>query len=457
MNDAVAARLIDHVMRREAGELDAAARRAIKVFVLDTLGVTLAGRAAEWADEVHRAALGWGAADDAHALGHGTPLPAPAAAFVNAYNAHNQEFDCVHEPAVVHPMATVHSAALAVAERRGGVDGRSFMTAISLGVDVATTIGCAATTGLKFFRPAAAGVFGATAAAALLLGLDREQTANALGLAFAQCSGTMQAHREGKPTLALNIALAARAAVQAVDLARLGFPGPAAFMTGPFGYLRMMEDGFDLIAFEALGKIARITEVSHKPFPSGRATHGGVDGILQLRNKMKFLPEDIEKIELFAPPLIQKLVGRPLGAEMTANYARLCFQYVGALAAGEGEVPLDGYSAAATRQPARQALAAKVAVIDDGNPDPNALAPQRVVITLRDGQQGEVTVADTFGAPANALSDEENVAKFRRCCAHGSAPVAPAQVDAVVAMVADLEAVTDMRHLVASMTPAARR
>ena len=28
MNDAVAARLIDHVMRREAGELDAAARRA---------------------------------------------------------------------------------------------------------------------------------------------------------------------------------------------------------------------------------------------------------------------------------------------------------------------------------------------------------------------------------------------------------------------------------------------
>ena len=100
-----------------------------------------------------------------------------------------------------------------------------------------------------------------------MLGLDREQTANALGLAFAQCSGTMQAHREGKPTLALNIAFAARAAVQAVDLARLGFPGPAAFMTGPFGYLRMMEDDFDLTAFEALGKIARITEVQSQTLP----------------------------------------------------------------------------------------------------------------------------------------------------------------------------------------------
>ena len=416
----------------------------------------LAGRASDWADEVPAAALGWGAADDAHALGHGAPLPAPAAAFVNAYNAHNQEFDCVHEPAVVHPMATVHSAALAVAERRGGVDGKSFMTAVSLGVDVATTIGCAATTGLKFFRPAAAGVFGATAAASRLLGLDRAQTANALGLAFAQCSGTMQAHREGKPTLALNIALAARAAVQAVDLARLGFPGPAAFMTGPFGYLRMMEDGFDLAAFAALGKVARITEVSHKPFPSGRATHGGVDGILQLRNNLKFAAEDVEKIELHAPPLIQQLVGRPLGAAMTANYARLCFQYVGALAAGEGEVPLDGYTPDATRLPARQALAAKVAVIDDGNPDPNALAPQRVAITLRDGRRGEVTVSETFGAPANALSAAENVAKFRRCCAHGAAPLENGQVDAVVAMVADLEAVTDIRDLVGLMTPAGR-
>ena len=84
MNDAVAARLIDHVMRREAGELDAVARRAIKVFVLDTLGVTLAGRAAEWADEVRIARrLGWGADDAQNALGHGT-LAGPGGGFVNA-------------------------------------------------------------------------------------------------------------------------------------------------------------------------------------------------------------------------------------------------------------------------------------------------------------------------------------------------------------------------------------
>ena len=50
-------------------------------------------------------------------------LAAPAAAFMNAWQMHNQEYDCLHEGAVVHAMATVLPAALAAAEMRGGVSG----------------------------------------------------------------------------------------------------------------------------------------------------------------------------------------------------------------------------------------------------------------------------------------------------------------------------------------------
>ena len=52
-------------------------------------------------------------------------LPAAGAAFLNAWQMHNQEFDCLHEGAVVHAMASVLPAALAVAETRGGISGRS--------------------------------------------------------------------------------------------------------------------------------------------------------------------------------------------------------------------------------------------------------------------------------------------------------------------------------------------
>ena len=453
MTDLAAARLVEHASQTSFDHLSGAAKQALKTFILDSLGVTVAGRNAEWTREVLSAAQDWGAGKDALVLGQGLRLAAPAAAFVNAYQAHSQEYDCVQEGAVVHPMATAHSAALAVAERRGGVTGQEFMTAVALGVDVSTTIGMAATSGLKFFRPAVAGVFGATVAAARIEGLSASQMHDALGLAFTQCGGTMQAHREGKPTLALNVAFAARAAVQAVDLAKRGFPGPADFLTGSFGYFNMMEDSFEIgPAFDELGSVWRITEVSHKPFSAGRATHVGIDVVLRLRQKLGFTADQIDKITLLAPPLICLLVGRPTSADMTANYARLCFQFAGALAAVKGDIPLDGYQPDNIADPELQALARKIEVVQDDNPDPNALNPQTVILTLKDGRREEMVVADTFGAPNNPLTATENITKFEKCCSFGAAPIAAAQQAEVVKMVDDLENIADISAITACLS-----
>ena len=63
----------------------------------------------------------------------GLRLPAPHAAFVNAFQIHSQEFDCVHEPAVVHPLATIASALLAEADRSGPYDGERLLTALVAG------------------------------------------------------------------------------------------------------------------------------------------------------------------------------------------------------------------------------------------------------------------------------------------------------------------------------------
>jgi 2-methylcitrate dehydratase PrpD len=40
-------------------------------------------------------------------FGSGERLPLLHAAMLNAYQIHNQELDCVHEKAVVHPMAAM--------------------------------------------------------------------------------------------------------------------------------------------------------------------------------------------------------------------------------------------------------------------------------------------------------------------------------------------------------------
>ncbi len=197
---------------------------------------------------------------------------------------HNQEFDCLHEGAVVHALASVLPASLAAAEQSGGIDGRALITAVVVGADIAAGLGLASRSGFRFFRPATAGGFGAVAAAGRILGLDRAALEAAFAWQLAQASGTMQAHTEGSPILPVQVGFNARAALQSCALARVGFTPAQDVFEGTYGYLPLFEGAFDLApVFSDLGHIWRIAEFSHKPFPAGRATHGGIEGVMTLR------------------------------------------------------------------------------------------------------------------------------------------------------------------------------
>ena len=450
-------RLVQHVISTRSEDLSAAAVAAVKMFCLDTVGVSVAGTAACYAAELHAVVGQWGSGEEATVLGMGTRLPAGAAAMVNAFHAHNQEFDCVHEAAVVHPLTTIQSAALAYAERAGGVSGRDLILALALGVDVATSIGMAAKTGLRFFRPATAGVFGATAAVGKLVGLEDEQLKNALGLAYAQNAGTMQSHIEGGPALALQMGFACAAALRAVDLARAGLPGPHDVLEGPFGYFRLYEGEWDLEPVWAeLGTVWRITQVSHKPFPTGRAAHGGLDGILQLRASHGLRADDVTRLILAAPPLIHQLVGRPPKPDMDVTYARLCFQYVGALALLHGGVDVADFSPERLTDPRLHALAQRIELVADGNPDPNALGPQAVTAELAAGRTLRIEVPHTLGSPERPLSREQHLAKFRRCWSYSAQSLSEEAAERLIHLVDGLEELGDCSEIATLTGPKAR-
>ena len=443
-------RLVQHVSTTRFEDLPGPAVAAVKTFCLDTIGVSVAGTAALYAAEARMAVGRWGHGEEATVLGVGNRLPASSAAMVNAFHAHNQEFDCVHEAAVVHPLTTIQSAALAYAERAGGVSGREMILALTLGVDVATSIGMAAKTGLRFFRPAAAGIFGATAAVGKLAGLHDVQLKNALGLAYAQNAGTMQSHIEGGPALALQMGFAAGAAIRAVDLARAGVPGPHDVLEGPFGYYRLFEGEWDLEPVWAeLGSVWRVTQVSHKPFPAGRATHGGLDGILQLRAAHGLRADDVARLTLAAPPLIHQLVGRPAKPGMDVTYARLCFQYVGALALQKGEVDVADFGNERLADPHLHATAQRIELAADGNADPNALAPQAVTAELADGRTLRIDVPHTLGSPERPLSREQHLAKFRRCWSCAAQPLTEEAAERLIHLVDGFEELSNTNELAA--------
>lgn len=409
--------------------LPEAVRADAERLLTDTLAVGAAGATAPGADAILSAARSMGSSDEARLLGSAERLPAPSAAFVNGYRIHCLEWDAVHEPAVVHALSTVVAAVGAAIDRRGGCEADEALAALAVGVDVATGLGLAADTPLTFFRPATAGVIGAALAVARIDGAPLDDT---LGLACASAAGTMQAHVEGLATLPFQIANAARAAVTASDLARAGFPGPKDPLEGQFGYFRLFDQG-DLSRYTRdLGRVWRISEVSVKPYPSGRASHAMIGAILNPGIRA----EEVEALEMFVPPLVHRLIGRPFRPDMTPAYARLCGPLLAALALRDGVIDPRAFTPVTFADPALAALAGRIAIRIDDNPDPNALSPQRMVVRHAEGHL-DLEIPHTLGSPESPLSPAQ--AEAKRALARDLAPAAadPRLFDAPLAYFTD--------------------
>jgi len=441
--------LADHVVSRSYDDMPASALARAEVLVLDTVGVGIGGSSGPMARELADVQLKNGTGNDARVWVTGERLPAAAAALCNAYQIHNSEYDCVHEEAVAHVLSAVVPAAFAHAERTGSIDGRRFLEAVVLGADIASNLGVAASSGLRFFRPATVGAFGATAALGKLLGLDHSEMVNAFSLVYGQLCGTMQAHEEGSMLLAMQMGFNARNAVIACDMAAAGFMGPRQVLEGRFGYFGLFESEGDIRAvLPTLGHNWRIEEVAHKPFPSGRATHGILDACLRLRAEHSFDALEIVKITAKVPPLVHQLVGRPYRPEMDINYARLCAPYVAARGLVRGELDLSDFCATAYRDEKTRQIAELVTVEIGDTRDANALTPIEVNVQLASGSTFSTSVSDVYGAPDNPMSHEAQLQKFRANCAAAVNPMDRAQIEQLVTRLSDLEAQDNVADLV---------
>lgn len=417
MDDPVLDAIVGHV-RRVAGErLPDEAWTAARTFLADSLAVGIAGASAPWRREVLAVAGLAAGKGEATIWGTGERLPLAEAVMVNGYQMHALEFDCVHEGAVVHAMSAILPGLLGWAESRGRVNFERLLRGVIAGVDVAVTLGLCSRAPMRFFRPANCSGFGAVAGLAVMARLDEAQLRDALGIYYGMCAGTMQAHIEATPQLAMQMGFATRNAVIAIELARRGMPVPRAPISGSFGYFALFDGAADPAPFAELGNVWRVCELSHKPFPSGRATHGGIDGLQRLIETNGITADAVNAGRFYVPPLTCRLVGRAPAEDMTVAYARLCLSYVGAVCLRRGSVGLDDFSPAALSDPATLAVASRLHALDDGNSDPNALLPQRVELDLADGRRVACNVTAVLGSPLRPLSNEMQRGKFAACCA----------------------------------------
>src|SRR5207249_5832460 len=119
---------------------------------------------------------------------------------------------------------------------------------------------------------------------------------------------------------------------------------------------------------------------SHKPFPTGRATHGGIDGLQQLIEAHDLTAERIRAGRFIVPPLTHRLVGRPAEPGMAIAAARLSLVYAGAVCLLRGTVAIDDFTSAALNDATTLELAGRLAVVADDNQIGRASCRERVSV-----------------------------------------------------------------------------
>jgi 2-methylcitrate dehydratase PrpD len=431
--------LVDFVVDIDFDKLPDQAIQSAKIFLMDTIAVGIAGTTYDATDKALSAAQSWSETGSIRVVGRPkVKLSRTSAAFVNGMQTHALEWDGLHEPSVVIALCAPVSALMAEIDSQQ-VSGKDLIVALIVAVEVAVFFGGNSTSSPRFFRPSAAGVMGATMAMARLRNFDREQTKNALGLAYSQVSGTMQAHWEGSMALPMQIGVAARTAHMSVDMVAVGMTGPVDIIGGRFGYFQLFESSGDIQGMlDNFGKPMKITEMAHKPYPAGRATQATLTMIRRIQSEHSMRIDDIEHIHLYMPQLVLLLVGRPPTPEMTPSYARLCLRFVAPLMLIDGDIDPRRYSAEAFADDAIADLGNRISLHHDGNPDNNALGPQRMEIVLRDGTVLKANCDQPLGSPGNPLSKSQRENKVRYCFSLGLPDADPEQFIAICQEIQDV-------------------
>jgi 2-methylcitrate dehydratase PrpD len=389
-----------------------------KKVILDLIGVSLAGyRVMAFPKMIVDYLLELGGRPEATVIQGKKKIPAVHAALANASCAHALDMDDGHRFSASHPGAVVIPASIAAAELVG-VSTRTLMTGIVVGYEVMIRIGKAITPSSLnrgFHITGITGPFGAAAATANIMGLSREETIAAMGMAGLQSAGLIQVNHEveGSMVKPLNPGRAAMSGLLSCILARKGARGPVQIFEGEDGYLKAFTDEAkrDTLT-QDLGRDYEISKVYLKLYSACRHAHAPIDAAFEAFRKGDGKIGEIDKIIVETYPAAVRLAGIPHAT--TPSAGRFSIPFSVALALVKNDAGADKYCEENIRDQTIQNLASKVEMVASGKWE--ALYPQKrgatVTIVNKEGGSVSAEVDLAKGEPENPASWQEIYRKF---------------------------------------------
>jgi 2-methylcitrate dehydratase PrpD len=434
--------LVDHVLAVSYDALPPAAVETARQVTLDGIAVILAGSTEPLG--VGRISIAYaremGGAPQASVIAGGFKTSMVNAAYANGTMAHALDFDNTWYP-LNHPTSPTLPAILAIAENYR-LPGRKIIEAIAAGFEVQGRLRLASTglkTGAGFHKPGTTGTFGATAAACKLLGLTRQQTLMAFGLAGSR-AGSMSINT-GSMTKSSHSGHAARMGLECAVLGKMGWTA-SADVFGPKGFFDtfLHGDAEPELLVKDFGRPLRMVDpgVGFKKHPSNYFTHRPIDAALALREEHALKAPDIAAVKVTFPRF--EYINRP--QPESGLDGKFSVQYTTAVALLDGEVSVDSFTNERRFAADVVALLPKIELVfDDAIPPDFDHMHAIVEIATTDGRQLARRIDKLSGWIGSPLTREQRLKKFHSCARR---VIDDASANRVLEAVEKLEALADI-------------
>ncbi len=443
----VTAEIVSFVTRTKFNDVPEEIVGLAKGFVLDGLGVILAGTTERGSKILHTYVRQIGGKQECTVLGAGFKAPAAKAALSNGVSGHAMDYDdtqlSTSKEAVygllTHPTIPVLSSALATAEQLKST-GKEFLLAYIMGVEAECRIADAINPRhyqAGFHTTATIGGLGATVAVGKLLRLKVDALERALALGASMASGLRE--NFGTMTKPLHAGRSAENGVTAAQLAKRGFTSAKGILEAKRGLFNAMAGGFDETKIAGrLGHPYFMQEpgISIKPYPSGSLSHPAQDLILDMVKEHGINASDIEAIDVGTNSNVPNALIYPMPTN--ALEGKFSIPFCMAIGVLERKAGIAQFQDRKVREPKVVEMMKRVTLYVDDEMEGLGYdqVRSRIRIKLKDGRTVEGRADVAKGHPLKPMNWEELGEKFRDC---GLLVLPRRNVDRAINLVGKLE------------------
>ena len=410
MKKDVSGQLVEFALKTKYEALPEDAVQFAKWLLLKTIAGTLAGSTKPSAKKMARLIKSRKLPGEVGVIGGGGMRTSLWEAIIlTGYFAHASEYedDRVDESGAVSWDITVIPILLPLAEKLG-LSGKKFLEVLVAGLEVHART-CRFNPG-HLSQVLVPGAAGPAVAAAMALGLNFQQTTNALGLAIS--SVPLWTGSYGTDAHFFQSSLMCLQGVMSAEMAKLGMSGHAdlaTYLTQYLGSERVVPEKM----VENLGKEWIFKEICIKKYPVCFMQHRQIDIVVAIKKENNLSFEEVETIEIYAKRSREEICNRP--NPRNEGDLQFSFHHNLALAMLHGDVTLKYITPEAVNERDLINARKKVKFIADYSPSVTGSTmqePAHVVVKMKDGRIFTKDRQYPIGHP----KDQMATAQFHELC-----------------------------------------